>query len=90
MIIVWVLDSDSNSIDVQLGHDDVVPDPRIMHGDDGEFSFSVKGRILTITRIDGYEGWEELWLHAYLPTEDIPDFTSTNYTYHGLDREQAP
>ena len=36
-------------------------------------------------------GWN--WgftLHAYMPTEDIPDFTSTVYIFYGLEGECAP
>jgi len=57
--------------------------------------FSVNGRTLTITRIDPHgdedEGWDiDFCLRAYLPMEDIPDFTSTVYTYWGLFGERAP
>jgi len=100
MIIVWVPYSRRNSIDVELELDDVVFDPRIivsyMAGGTHrgyKFRFSVKGRTLTITRTDdahGREGWNDFWLRAYLPTEVIPDFTSTVYTYWGLDRERPP
>jgi len=93
MIIVYIAESVSNSLDVLLEHDDAVPDPRIIGYYKGgyRFRFSVKGRILTITRIDVDEGWPiDFKLRAYLPTEDIPDFRSTVYTYHGLDGERAP
>ena len=56
----------------------------------GKFRFSVNGRTLTITRIDEDGGWYYYKLRVYLSTEDIPDFTSTVYTFHGLDYEQAP
>ena len=57
-----------------------------------KFSFSaVNGRTLTITRTDEDGGWEYGFsLQAYLPKEDIPEFTSTVYTYHGLEYESAP
>jgi len=61
--------------------------------DEYELSFSVSGRTLTITRIDedGDYGWDnDFSLCAYLPTEVIPDFTSTVYTYLGLLHESAP
>jgi len=80
---------------VRLPHANMVVDPRT-DDDEGEFSFSVNGRILTITRTDededrGWPGWDYvLYLRAYLPTEDIPDFTSTVYTYWGLGGEYAP
>jgi len=87
MFIVTVPSSRTNSIEVLLEHDDMVLDPRIMGG----FRFSVKGRTLTITRIDRDEGWYgSFGLRAYLSTENIPDFTSTVYTYHGLRYEEAP
>ena len=35
-------------------------------------------------------GGGDFYLRAYLPTEDIPDFTSTVYMYHGVDDEKAP
>ena len=78
-----------------LEHANEAFDPRHIGGlrRTDKFRFSVKGRILTITRIDkGDEGWEsDFWLRAYLPTEDIPDFTSTvYYTYWGLDGEEVP
>ena len=77
---------------VRLAHANEVIDPRIMHGN--KFRFSVKGRTLTITRTDadeGRPGWRYASnLHAYLSTEDIPDFTSTVYMYWGLEHEQAP
>jgi len=75
LFIVYVPESDSNSIDVQLEHDDVLFDPRIIGYYKGEYSFSVKGRTLTITRTDKDEGWDGFFLRAYLPTEVIPDFT---------------
>ena len=31
-----------------------------------------------------------MYLRVYLPTDDIPDFASTVYTYWGLDDEEAP
>ena len=73
-------------------HANVVLDPRHMDAnEEGEFSFSVKGRTLTITRTDTNGGWDEgFCLRAYLPTEDIPDFASTVYLYWGLDGEQVP
>jgi len=83
----------NNSVDVQLPHANMVLDPRIIHtwGRGYKFRFSVKGRILTITRIDADGGWDlGFFLRAYLPTEVIPDFTSTVYTYWGLDGEEAP
>ena len=94
MIIVTVPISGSNSIDVPLPHADMVPDPRGIFGlrEWYKFRLSVNGRILTITRIDvDTSGWKSvLFLRAYLPTENIPDFTSTVYTYHGLLHEYAP
>jgi len=53
-----------------------------------KFSFSAKGRILTITRIDEDGGWDDGFRRR--STEIIPDFTSTVYTHHGLDHEDAP
>jgi len=80
-----------NSIDVQLPHADVVFDPRHIGLTGYRFRFSVNGRMLTITRIDDDGGWPyPFFLRAYLPTEGIPDFTSTVYTYHGLRHECAP
>jgi len=93
MIMVDVPESDTNSINVKLEHDDMVIDPRHMHERwyVYKFRFSVKGRTLTITRIDEDGGWEYgICLRAYLPMEDIPDFTLTVYTYWGLEDEQAP
>jgi len=94
MFIVYVPTSRSNSIDVELEHDDVVLDTRfisryIVWGH--KFRFSVKGRTLTITRIDEDGGWiYGFRLRAYLPSEVIPDFASTVYTYWGLRDERAP
>jgi len=79
----------------------MIVDPRFFswwHIEQLEFSVSIKGRTLTITRTDTYadehenegEGWFEFWLRVYLPTEGIPDFKSTVYTYHGLLHECAP
>jgi len=34
--------------------------------------------------------WFFIQTGAYLPTEDIPDFTSTTYTYLGVDGDEAP
>jgi len=99
MRIVYIPNSLSDTIDVQLEHANMVIDPRIIGGGLGyKFRFSVKGRILTITRIDKNAGWNpwtdfglpDFGLRAYLPTEDIPDFTSTVYTCWGLEDEQAP
>jgi len=92
MRIVRIPESESNIMVVRLAHANEVIDPRIMHGN--KFRFSVKGRTLTITRTDadeGRPGWRYASnLHAYLSTEDIPDFTSTVYMYWGLEHEQAP
>jgi len=94
MIIVYIPRSLTNSIDVPLEHANMVIDPRIIDtwGRGYKFRFSVNGRTLTITRIDEDGGWNhgDVHLRAYLPTEDIPDFTSTVYLYHGLYDEQAP
>ena len=90
MFIVIVTSSRTNSIDVLLEHGGAVLDPRIIDGY-GKFRFSVKGRILTITRIDEDAGWNYgFFVRAYLPKENIPDFTSTVYFYYGLDHERAP
>jgi len=90
MIIICIGSSRIHSIDMLLEHANVVPDPRIIDGY-GEFSFSVKGRTLTITRIDQDGGWKcGFYLRAYLQSDGIPDFTSTVYTYHGLRNEEAP
>ena len=89
---------------VQLPHANMPVDPRRMglDGDEGgsdsweHYSFSVSGRTLTITRTDKDTGWGDAWslhafsLRAYLPTEVIPDFTSTVYTYWGLRGEYVP
>jgi len=96
MIIVRVGRSNSNvsnTIDVQLPHANMKVDPR--HIDSYRygytFRFSVNGRTLTITRTDEDEGWFlAFYLRAYLLTEEIPDFTSTVYTYWGLLHEEAP
>jgi len=92
MIILFIRSSDSNSIEVQLPHANMILDPRTMGGRIPSwfrFSFSVKGRTLTVTRTD--QGWDDdFYLRAYLPTDVIPDFTSTIYTYYGLDHEEVP
>jgi len=99
MIIVYVPGSLSNSIDVRLPHANMTVDPRYI--DDCNMGhtlrFSVNERILTITRIGRDEGWnaDGGWpngfrVRAYLPTENIPDFTSTVYLYWGLRHEFAP
>ena len=91
MIIVRVGVSEGNSIpvDVELETDDMVVDPRAIGGSN-QYSCSVKGRILTVTRIDGDGGGRSFKMRAYMPTEDIPDFTSTVYIYLGVDGECAP
>jgi len=60
-----------------------------------EYSFSVNGTTLTITRTaaddDDDEAWDdEFRLRSYLPTEDIPDFTSTVFTYYCLNGKWVP
>jgi len=80
-------------MDVQLEHADEVPDPRVMLavgsvGFEGNFRLSVNGRTLTITRNGGWRRPFEL--RVYMPPEEIPDFTSTVYTYWGLRDERAP
>jgi len=91
MIILTVGFSRSNCIYVLLDHDDMKVDPRIIGYYEGKFRFSVKKKILEITRIDGYEGWPYGFkLRLFMATETIPDFTSTDYTYHGLRDERAP
>ena len=56
------------------------------------YRFSVNGTILTVTRrTDKDAGWYNTFkLRAYMPTEDIPDCTSTAYMYYDLDGEEAP
>ena len=96
MRIVTVTPSFSSSIEVILPfHDLEEVDPRHYFGGRRpgyKFRFSVRsGRILTITRTDKDTGWDHPFrVRLYLSTEDIPDFTSTVYTYHGLYGEQAP
>ena len=78
-------------MDVQFEHaTNEVLDPRIMGGWGYKFSFSVNGMILTITRTDKDAGWNEIKLRVYVPTDDIPAFTSTVYTYYGLEHEEVP
>jgi len=91
MRIVRIPSSRSNNMVVRLPHANMALDPRHIGYRRQNFKFSVKGRILTITRIDEDEGWDYgFCLRAYLPTETIPDFTSTVYTYWGLDNEGVP
>jgi len=90
MIIVLIEESAGNIMVVRLPHANMIVDPRFIGGERYTFSFSVNGRILTITRIDEDTGWDDFRLRAYLPTETIPDFTSTVYTYWGLDNEDVP
>jgi len=96
MIIIRIPWSRNNSMDVILPHDDMEVDPRVMIGGSaGEWYkciFSVNGRTLTVTKIDGGKrGWGRAFkLRVYLPAEDIPDFASTVHTYYGLDGECAP
>jgi len=89
MIIIVIGGSRSSIKVVRLPHANMIVDPRYYARTD-KCKFSVKGRTLTITRIDGGRGWDEFFLRAYLPTEVIPDFTSTVYTYWGLEHEYAP
>jgi len=89
MIIIGIGRSAGNVMVVQLPHANMIVDPRFFCGSWGigccEFSFSVNGTTLTITRIDEDGGWPaQIKIRAYMPTEDIPDFTSTVYTYWGL------
>jgi len=57
----------------------------------GALYYSFSGTTLTISRTDEDGGWPmSFFLRAYMPTEDIPDFTSTVYTYWGLLNEEAP
>jgi len=97
MIIIYIRESTINSIDVILPYANMVFDPRIIFYQQMRgytFSFSVNGRTLTVTRTDDdkdQEGWFYGFnLRAYLPTEEIPDFTSTVCTYWGLDDEEVP
>ena len=94
MIVIFIGASKDNILVVKLLHANMIVDPRHMGGLRGdEFSVSVNGRTLTITRIhDGEdEGWwREFSLRAYMPTDVIPDFTSTICTYWGLDGEDVP
>ena len=94
MIILWIEESEDNIMVVQLPHANMTVDPRYISYYEFEVSFSVNRRTLTITMrtdaADGYGGWDGFGLRAYLPTETIPDFTSTVYTYWGLEHERAP
>ena len=94
MILIYVGGSAVNSIVVQLTHANMKVDRRQIGGSSYEFSVSVNGTTLTITRIDTHdedEGSNEdyvedvgrypFMLRACLPTETMPDFTSTIYTY---------
>jgi len=94
MRIVEIPRSDSNSIDVEFERDYVF-DPRIIDTFRRGYKLSlyVNGRTLTVIRTDedrGGWGDDDFLLRVYLPTEDIPDFTSTVYTYHGIRHEKAP
>ena len=93
MIIILMTRSEANSLVVELPYFDMTVDPRMisrwMRG--YKFRCSVKGTTLTVTSIDEDEGWHSyFYLRAYLPTEVIPDFTSTVYTCWGLKDERAP
>jgi len=91
MFIIHIGGSEVNVMVVELEPKQAnsVHDPRHMDSP-YKFSFSVNGTTLTITRTDKDAGWEHLKLRAYLPTQVIPDFTSTVYTYHGLMVKKPP
>ena len=87
MIIVLVAKSNSNIARVQLPRAIMVVDPGVISFfgvivRSYQFSFSVNGTTLTITRLDGDGDWPRAFnLHAYMPSEETPDCTSTLYTY---------
>jgi len=91
MIIIEVENNiNSRSKDVELPHAGMIVDPTHIGFERCKFRFVVKGTTLTIKRPGSKYSWKAFKLRVYLPTEDIPDFASTVYTYHGLDGEQAP
>ena len=86
--------SATNTLDAELPQADMEIDPRVLEFDlEGwKFDCFIRESTLTVTRIDKCEGWDRpLKFRLYDPErEEVPDFTSEVYTYHGLDGEYAP
>ncbi len=94
--IISVPESRTRKVKLKLSKKGLVVDSRVI-GLDSEghrFECNVSEDILTIKRTDHYseDGWdEELYFRLYdTEAESIPDFTSGNYNYHGLDNEKPP
>lgn len=84
----------SNAADIELNSDDLVVDNRVIEHDKKgwEFKCTVRGRNLTVTRIDENRGWcDDLYFRLYDPSiEKVPTFDNKSYTYYGLKNEMAP
>ncbi len=99
MFILEVDESDTKKVQVDLPHEGLDIDSRVIHYDRNNYRFDcqIEGKVLTITRIDNARGngWNViLKFRVYDPsTEPVPDANCIKnhiYTYHGLDGEQAP
>ncbi len=99
MFILEVDESDSKKVQVNLPHEGLEVDSRVIYYDRNNYRFDcqIEGNILTITRIDnaGGNGWNvTLKFRVYDPSnETVPNVNHFNkhiYTYHGLEGEQAP
>ncbi len=90
--------SDTDTAEVKLMKADLAVDPRVILWDEElderqthTFECTIKGRNLTVRRMDRNAGWFILYCRIYDPSvESVPEFTSKSYTYHGLDDEYAP
>mmetsp|Transcript_6880 Transcript_6880/g.10151 ORF Transcript_6880/g.10151 Transcript_6880/m.10151 type:complete len:358 (+) Transcript_6880:165-1238(+) len=87
---------------VQLSNTDIVVDPRCImttfsRMENTEFNFKIVGTTLVVTKklttIGSYQKRyaRDYTFRIYNPkTEEVPNFTSTKYTYFGLEGELAP
>jgi hypothetical protein len=102
IILKVVIAAEQYAGSVQLSNPDIVVDPRCIMStfsrmENTEFTFKIVGTTLVVTKklttIGSYQKRHarDYTFRVYNPkTEDVPDFTSTKYTYWGLEGELAP
>ncbi len=96
MRILEVIESETNTLQVEVEEVDLEIDPRAITEEEETwvwtFECTIIGNILTITRTDRKEGWNvKLLFRVYSPArETVPSFISTTYTYMGEVGERAP
>eukprot|EP00553_Chaetoceros_curvisetus_P015282 CAMPEP_0204643352 /NCGR_PEP_ID=MMETSP0718-20130828/639_1 /ASSEMBLY_ACC=CAM_ASM_000674 /TAXON_ID=230516 /ORGANISM="Chaetoceros curvisetus" /LENGTH=338 /DNA_ID=CAMNT_0051664533 /DNA_START=45 /DNA_END=1058 /DNA_ORIENTATION=+ len=92
MFLVAVPPNATKTLEIKLPHGGLKADSRVIDHNcmDLQLKCTIEGNILTIASDRG--GWRfALYVRIYDPNvEEVPDFKSRIYKYHGLDNESAP